>query len=94
MATFAGRRLTDMAHNSAHIVGIELLCAAQGIDFHRPLKSSGALERVHAQVRSKVAFYGEDRYLAPDLEAAQKMVLAGDFDFAAHHLLPSLDSGA
>ena len=90
MATFAGRRLTDMAHNSAYIVAIELLAAAQGIDFHRPLRSSEPLEQVHAQLRSEVPFYGEDRYLAPDLEAAQRMVLAGRFDFAANHLLPSI----
>ena len=92
MATFAGRRLTDMAHNSAYIVGIELLAAAQGIDFHRPLQSSVALEQVYAELRSQVPFYGEDRYLAPDLEAAQHMVLSGDFDFAASHLLPSIDN--
>jgi histidine ammonia-lyase len=91
MATFAARRLTDMAQNSAYIVGIELLAAAQGIDFQRPLKSSDKLEAVHAQLRSKVPFYGEDRYLAPDLNAAQQMVLAGNFDFAAHHLLPSIE---
>jgi histidine ammonia-lyase len=92
MATYAGRRLTEMAHNSAHIVGIELLAAAQGIDFHRPLKSSVQLEAVYAALRAEVPFYGEDRYLAPDLEAAQHMVLSGRFDFAASHLLPSIDS--
>ncbi|MBV8648516.1 histidine ammonia-lyase [Paludibacterium sp.] len=91
MATFAARRLTDMAQNSAHIVGIELLAAAQGIDFQRPLKSSDKLEAVHAQLRANVPFYGEDRYLAPDLNVAQQMVLSGKFDFAAHHLLPSIE---
>ncbi|BEV71958.1 MULTISPECIES: histidine ammonia-lyase [unclassified Paludibacterium] len=91
MATFAGRRLTDMAQNTAHIVGIELLAAAQGIDFQRPLKSSDKLEAVHAQLRAEVPFYSEDRYLAPDLNAAQQMVLSGKFDFAAHHLLPSIE---
>jgi len=94
MATFASRRLTDMAHNSAQIVGIELLAAAQGIDFLRPLQSSARLERTHAHLRSEIPFYGEDRYLAPDLETVQRMVLAGDFDFAAHNLLPSIDGGA
>jgi histidine ammonia-lyase len=90
MATFAARRLTDMAHNTAYIVGIELLAAAQGIDFHRPLTSSTVLEQAHACLRSAVSFYDEDRYLAPDIEAAQQLVLAGRFDFAAHHLLPSI----
>ncbi|MCX9158315.1 histidine ammonia-lyase [Niveibacterium sp. 24ML] len=91
MATFAGRRLTDMAQNTAHIVGIELLAAAQGIDFHRAMKSSVPLEKVHAQLRSKVPFHSDDRYLAPDLEAAQRMVLSGIFDHAAHGLLPSIE---
>src|SRR5450830_524065 len=50
MATFAARRLDDMAHNTAVIIGIELLAAAQGIDFHRPLKTSPHLEHVHHQL--------------------------------------------
>jgi histidine ammonia-lyase len=90
MATFAARRLAAMAANSAHIVGIELLAAAQGIDFLRPLTSSATLEQVHARLRADVPFYGEDRYLAPDLAAAQRLVLEGAFDHAAHGLLPSL----
>jgi histidine ammonia-lyase len=90
MATFAARRLTDMAHNTAHIVGIELLCAAQGIEFHRPLRSSPVLEQVHTRLRRDVPFYAEDRYLAPDIEAAQALVLSGELDFAARHLLPSI----
>ncbi|QSI76324.1 histidine ammonia-lyase [Niveibacterium microcysteis] len=91
MATFAGRRLTDMAKNTAHIVGIELLAAAQGIDFHRAMKTSVPLEKVHAQLRAEVPFHSDDRYLAPDLEAAQRMVLSGIFDHAAHDLLPSIE---
>jgi histidine ammonia-lyase len=78
MATFAARRLHDMAHNTAAILGIELLAAAQGIDFHRPLKSSTWLEQVHRQLRDKVAFYDADRFFAPDIEAAKQMVLVGD----------------
>src|SRR5258706_2549894 len=51
MATFAARRLGDMADNTAGIVAIELLAAAQGIDFRRPLRSSQPLEEAHAIVR-------------------------------------------
>ena len=78
MATFAGRRLYDMAHNTATIVGIELLAAAQGIDFHRPLRSSECLEQAHALLRMQVTRYGEDRLFAPDIEAAKMLVLNGD----------------
>lgn len=77
MATFAARRLDQMAHNTAVIVGIELLAAAQGIEFHRPLKSSATLESVHAQLRAQVAPYDADRFFAPDIEAARKLVADG-----------------
>jgi len=62
-------RLADMARNSAGIVAIELLAAAQGIDFRAPLRTSASLQQVHALVRSRVAFYDHDRYFAPDIEA-------------------------
>lgn len=77
MATFAARRLDQMAHNTAVIVGIELLAAAQGIEFHRPLASSRTLESVHAQLREQVAPYDADRFFAPDIEAARKLVVDG-----------------
>lgn len=79
MATFAARRLADMASNTAHIVGIELLCAAQGIDFHAPLKTSVPLQALHAQIRQDVAFYDRDRLLAPDLDLIGRRVLEGSY---------------
>ena len=90
MSTFAARRLGDMAANSAGIVAIELLAAAQGIDFRAPLKTSARLQEVHALVRSKVAFYDHDRYFAPDITAIQALVEAGAFHRFAPGLLPSL----
>jgi histidine ammonia-lyase len=77
MATFAARRLHAMAENTRGIVAIELLAAAQGIDFRRPLKSSAALESAHALLRKRVAFYDHDRHFASDIEAA-KSVIASD----------------
>jgi len=77
MATFAARRLDQMAQNTAVIVGIELLAAAQGIEFHRPLRSSQHLEHVHAQLREHVAPYDADRFFAPDIEAARQLVADG-----------------
>ena len=79
MATFAARRLGDMAANSAGIVAIELLAAAQGIDFRAPLKTSARLQEIHALVRSRVAFYDHDRYFAPDITAIQSLVESGAF---------------
>ena len=80
MATYAARRLTTMAENSAAIVAIELLAAAQGIEFRRPLRSSAPLERAHALVREFAAPWDRDRYFAPDIAAVTKLVLDGAFD--------------
>ena len=77
MATFAARRLQDMIANTAHILGIELLAAAQGIDFLRPLRSSDALEQVHALLRKNVPTMVQDRFLAPDIEHASGLVRDG-----------------
>jgi histidine ammonia-lyase len=89
MSTFAARRLADMAANSAGIVAIELLAAAQGIDFRKPLTTSPRLREVHALVRSKVGFYDHDRYFAPDIGAIQALVEAGEFHRFTPGLLPS-----
>ena len=77
MATFAARRLQGMISNTANILGIELLAAAQGIEFLRPLKSSAALEAVHALLRKDVPAHNVDRYLAPDMAHATTMVRDG-----------------
>jgi histidine ammonia-lyase len=79
MATFAARRLSDMADNTAGIVAIELLAAAQGIDFRRPLRSSEPLEEAHALVRKHAPHLDGDRFLALDIEAVTPLVRDGAF---------------
>ena len=79
MSTFAARRLHPMVANTQGILAIELLAAAQGIDFRRPLKSSPVLEQAHALLRSKVAFYDHDRHFAPDIESARAVLAGEDF---------------
>jgi len=69
MAAHGARRLMAMTDNLRAIIAIELLAAAQGCDFH-PLKSSVALEEARAAVRAKVPHLDDDRYFAPDIEAA------------------------
>jgi histidine ammonia-lyase len=90
MATFAARRLGQMAHNTGVIVGIELLAACQGIEFHRPLASSAHLERVHARLRERVPAVGEDRLFAPDIAAARAMVLDGALSVACDAVFAAL----
>ncbi len=77
MATYAARRLGEMAENTATIVGIELLAAAQGIDLRKPLKSSPELERAKGQLRTVASFWDEDRAMAPDIAAAKALVQSG-----------------
>ena len=77
MATHGARRLTAMAQNTAAVVGIELLAAVQGLEFHRPLKTSRALENVVRLVRDLVPHYDTDRYFAKDIELAKALVRSG-----------------
>ena len=74
MATFAARRLQPMIANTSTILAIELLAAAQGIEFLRPLASSPPLEAAHALLRSRCAAMPTDRSLAPDIERATALV--------------------
>jgi histidine ammonia-lyase len=77
MATFAARRLQPMIANVAHILGIEWLAAAQGIEFLRPLVSSTALESAMAELRAVCPAMAQDRYIAPDIERASARVRDG-----------------
>lgn len=77
MATFAARRLRPMLGNTAHIIAIELLAAAQGIEFLRPLTSSAPMEAVMQLVRGQSAAMMHDRSLARDMQAMQTCVLDG-----------------
>ena len=89
MATFAARRLGDMAENSGGVIGVELLAAAQGIDFLAPLNTSFELREAHGLLRQHVATYESDRFMAPDIEAAAGLVAAGAYYKHAQEILPS-----
>ena len=83
-----------MTEHLATIVAIELLTAAQGCDFHRPLVSSPPLERVRELVRSKVPHLDDDRHMAPDIQAAIELVRSGAvIEAAGPDLLPTLCGG-
>ena len=92
MAAHGARRLGPMIENLNCILGVELLCAAQGIDFRAPLATSDALQKVVARVRQDVATLGEDRYLAPDLESAAVMIASGVIVDAAGINMPEFDT--
>jgi len=90
MATFAGRRLHTMLDNVADIIAIELLAAAQGIEFHRPSKSSPIIETVIAALREISPTYKEDRSLSADIRRVAASVDDGIYCKHAASVLPSL----
>jgi histidine ammonia-lyase len=83
MAAHASRRLRKMNQNLSVILGVELICAAQGIEFRAPLVTSPRLQAVMARIRADVAPLGQDRYMAPDLAAAAALVSTGALVAAA-----------
>jgi histidine ammonia-lyase len=91
MAAHGARRLSAMAENAANVVAIELIAAAQGCDFHAPMRSSASLERVRAHLRERVPPLDHDRYLAPDIAAAAELVSAGALAAAADVTLPTVE---
>jgi histidine ammonia-lyase len=92
MAAHGARRLLDMARNAFSIIGVELLAAAQGCDFHQPLASSEALERVRKAIRDSVPALDDDRHLYPDLHAAISLARDGAILKAANLSLPAVDA--
>jgi histidine ammonia-lyase len=95
MACHAARRLGDMNDNLGRILGVELLCAAQGIEYRAPLRTSPALARIVARLRQDVATLGTDRPLAPDLEKGATLIRSGVIvESAGPDLLPRLEASA
>jgi histidine ammonia-lyase len=88
MAAHGARRLGAMVSNLERILGVELICAAQGVEFRAPLKSSAPVRAVIAALRANVAPLTADRFLAPDLDRAAECVRAGRIHQAAAVALP------
>jgi histidine ammonia-lyase len=83
MAPISARKAATIARNVAGIVGVELIAAAQGVDYHAPLKTSARLQPLHAKVRSFSPHLESDRYWADEMAALQSAVLSGGFgDFS------------
>ncbi len=78
MAAHAARRLVRMNDNLVAILGVELLCAAQGVEMRQPLATSVALNRVVKDLRERVPALKQDRYLAGDIETAAQIICGGD----------------
>lgn len=78
MGGFAARKALQIVSNVENVLAIELLCACQAIEFFRPLKTTPALEVVHAIVRRHVKPWDTDRHMSPDIEACAKLIRSGE----------------
>jgi histidine ammonia-lyase len=78
MAPIAARKAGDIARNAAGVIAVELMAAAEGIDYHAPLKTSPKLQRIHAAARKLSPHFTADRYWADEISALQSAVLEGD----------------
>jgi histidine ammonia-lyase len=90
MAAHGARRLLDMAANARAVLGIELLAAAQGMEFHGGLTSSAPLEKARACLRAAVPALDEDRHFYPDMQAANAIIASGALIEAANFSLPQV----
>ena len=81
-----------MLDNVEHVVAVELLAAAQGVEFHRPQHSSDAIEAVIAAIREVSPPFAEDRSLSPDIANVAALIDSGRFCQYAESILPSLNA--
>jgi histidine ammonia-lyase len=79
MAPIAARKAGTIARNAAGVIAVELMAAAEGIDYHAPLATSPKLRAVHAKVRALSPHFAADRYWADEMRALQDAVLGGEF---------------
>jgi histidine ammonia-lyase len=78
MAPIAARKAAQVARNAAGVIAVELMAAAEGIDYHAPLRTSPKLQGIYAAVRERSPHFTADRYWADEISALQSAVLAGD----------------
>ncbi|MGC3939719.1 histidine ammonia-lyase [Roseobacter sp. EG26] len=92
MAAHGAFRLHRMLSNLHNILGVELLCAAQGVEFRAPLETSAALSRCIRLLRKDVPTLEEDRYLAPDIKRAADLIASAEVQNVAKVPMPELDA--
>jgi histidine ammonia-lyase len=90
MGVTAARKCRDVLANAEVVLAIELLCAAEGLDFRRPLTAGPAIEVVHSLVRRHVAHLNDDRPMYRDIERASALIHAGEIVHAAESAIGPL----
>ena len=91
MGAHAARKAVEVIENVEHVLAIELLCGAQGLDLRAPLAPSPTTAAVHQLVRQRIAFWGEDRLMQDDIDAARALVRTGRVVQEAEALCGPLD---
>ena len=74
MGVTSARKLLDVIENTKNVLAIELLCSCQAIDFHRPMKTSPALENLHTRIRKHVPTIKEDRVFHKDIKNILRVI--------------------
>ncbi len=92
MGSIGGRKALKVCNNLVNILAIEMLCAAQAIDFQRPLKSSKILEQVHSEIRKNITHAKEDRIFSKDIEKAAKLIESKELISITHKASRSIKS--
>ncbi|MBL7974333.1 MAG: aromatic amino acid lyase, partial [Candidatus Kapabacteria bacterium] len=81
MGSIAAQKAMRVVENLQTVLAIELLCAAQGIDFHRPLTTSPLLQTVMQHIRTVVPFAETDRVVHHDIEAIRALLNTGVIEY-------------
>lgn len=74
MGSISARKALHVCHNVLKILAIEMICAAQALDFHRPLQSGKIIEQIHQIIRQKISFAKEDRLFSEDINKAIQLI--------------------
>ncbi len=86
----AGRKLWEVLENTARVVAVELVCAAQAIDFRAPIRPAAGTAAVHEAIRSRVPHLDEDRSISAEIETVAGMVRDGSLVAAAAEVVGEL----
>lgn len=78
MGSIGARKALKVVENTEKILGVELMCAAQALDFHQPLKSGKMMSAIHTHVRSKIDHIEEDQIMYGIMEKSIEMVRSGE----------------
>jgi histidine ammonia-lyase len=90
MGTIACRKARDIYENSLWVLAIEMMAAAQALDFHKPLRPSRGVEAVHRRIRTEIPHLERDFFYKPELHKIREMIRGGELVRVAQEAVGSL----